>query len=210
MQIVPYPHPALSFKSVEIRQIDGTLRTVIRQMFDLMYEAKGIGLAANQVGLPFRFFIVNLQARPNLPDEEFTFINPVITRKRGSDVDEEGCLSLPGLYGDVRRADSLVVDAFDLEGRQFQMDVSELWARVIQHEYDHLDGIMFVDRMRDEGTSAELDLKLPKFVDAFQKAQRAGVIPSDEEIRKDLEAMASAGRVPEEFLSRPNFSLEGL
>lgn len=210
MQIVPYPHPALSFKSVEVRQIDGTLRTVIRQMFDLMYEAKGIGLAANQIGLPFRFFVVNLQARPNLPDEEFTFINPVITRKRGSEIDEEGCLSLPGLYGDVRRADALVVDAFDLDGRQFQMDVSELWARVIQHENDHLDGIMFTDRMRDEGTSAELDQKLPKFVDAFQKAQRAGVIPSDDEIRKDLQAMASAGRVPEEFLSRPKFDIDAL
>lgn len=210
MQIVPYPHPALSFKSVEVRQIDGTLRTVIRQMFDLMYEAKGIGLAANQIGLPFRFFVVNLQARPNLPDEEFTFINPVISRKRGSEIDEEGCLSLPGLYGDVRRADALVVDAFDLEGRQFQMDVSELWARVVQHENDHLDGIMFTDRMRDEGTSAELDQKLPKFVDAFQKAQRAGAIPSDEEILKDLQAMATAGRVPEEFLSRPKFSLDVL
>jgi len=208
MQIVPYPHPALAFKSVDITQIDATLRKTIRQMFELMYEAKGIGLAANQVGLPFRFFIVNLQARPGLPDEELTFLNPVILRKRGSELGEEGCLSLPGLYGDVRRAETLVVEAFDLDGQAFQMELEELEARVIQHEHDHLDGIMFTDRMRDEGTSAKLDLEIPKFIAAYQQAQRAGHLPTDDNLQLDLQNMARSGKVPEEFLVRAPFKIE--
>ena len=80
MQIVPFPHPALRFKSVDVTQIDGTLRETVAKMFELMYEANGIGLAANQVGLPFRFFIVNLAGRKGEPDEELVFINPVITK----------------------------------------------------------------------------------------------------------------------------------
>jgi len=208
MQIVPYPHPALAFKSVDITQIDATLRKTVRQMFDLMYEAKGIGLAANQVGLPFRFFVMNLQARPGLPDEEITFLNPIISRKRGSELGEEGCLSLPGLYGDVRRAEALVVEAFDLDGQPFQMDLDDLEARVVQHETDHLDGVMFTDRMRDEGTSTKVDQEIPRFVAAYQHAQRAGKIPLDEEIRRDLEQIARAGRIPEDFLQRSKFEID--
>lgn len=208
MQIVPYPHPALSFKSVDVKQIDGTLRKTIRQMFDLMYEAKGIGLAANQVGLPFRFFIVNLQARPDQPDEEITFLNPIISRKRGGELGEEGCLSLPGLYGDVRRAQTLVVEAFDLDGQPFQVELDDLEARVVQHENDHLDGVMFTDRMRDEGTSAKVDQVIPQFVNAYQQAQRAGKIASDDEILRDLRQLAQSGRIPEEFLQRPKFEID--
>ncbi|WP_437193758.1 peptide deformylase [Planctomicrobium sp. SH527] len=202
MQIVPYPHPALSFRSVDVKQIDATLRKTVGQMFDLMYEAQGIGLAANQIGLPFRFFVVNLASRPDEKDEEVVFLNPVISRKRGHDVGEEGCLSLPGVFGDVRRSFELVVEAFDLSGNAFRMDVDDLAARVVQHENDHLDGILFFERMREEGTSAKVDLKVPKFVDAYLQAQKAGEIPSDEEIRKDLEQMAKSGAIPESFLSR--------
>jgi len=208
MQIVPYPHPALSFKSVNVTQIDGTLRKTIREMFDLMYDAKGIGLAANQVGLPFRFFIMNLQARPDCPDEEVTFLNPIITRKRGSEIGEEGCLSLPGLYGDVRRAEELVVEAFDLDGQPFQMELDDLEARVVQHENDHLDGVMFTDRMRDEGTSVKVDLEIPRFINAYQQAQRAGKIIADEEILQDLQQLSRSGRIPEEFLQRPKFEID--
>ncbi|WP_437185021.1 peptide deformylase [Planctomicrobium sp. SH668] len=207
MQIVPYPHPALTFKSVDIAQIDATLRTTVRQMFDLMYEAKGIGLAANQVGLPFRFFVVNLQARPGNPDEEIVFINPLIRKKKGSELGEEGCLSLPGLYGDVRRATELTVDAFDLNGQPFTMTLKGLEARVVQHETDHLDGIMFTDRMRNEGTSSKVDQVIPRFVESYNQSRKAGVVAADEEIIADLKAMASSGKVAEEFLSRPKFDV---
>lgn len=203
MQIVPYPHPALTFKSVDVRQIDSQLHRTIERMFELMYEAQGIGLAANQVGLPFRFFLVNLAGRPGNPDEELVFINPVISRKKGSAVAEEGCLSLPGLYGDVRRPDQLRVEAFDLEGQGFEMDLSDLPARVVQHENDHLDGVLFTDRMREAGNSAAVDIQIPKFVDSYRQAQRAGQVKPDEELRRELQAMAEAGVIPEDYLSRP-------
>jgi peptide deformylase len=207
MQIVPYPHPALKFKSTEIQRIDGPLRKAIARMFELMYEANGIGLAANQVGLPLRFFIVNLSARAGQPDQELVFINPKVSRQRGRMVGEEGCLSLPGLYGDVGRAEVLRVEAFDLDGQMFQMDLEELEARVVQHEGDHLDGVMFPDRMREEGTSQDVDLKLPLFTSAWKQAQRAGAAPDDDQIREDLRKIARTGAVPEDFLTRPGFEV---
>lgn len=202
MQIVPYPHPALSFRSVEIQQIDAVLRKTVSRMFELMYEAKGIGLAANQVGLPFRFFVMNLAGRPGGADEEFVFLNPLIRHRRGQAVAEEGCLSLPGLYGDVRRAESLIVEAFDLDGEGFELELDDLPARVVQHETDHLDGILFTDRMREEENGGPLELQLPKYVAMYQRTQREGRIPSDEQLRAELEEMAGSGRIPDWFPER--------
>ena len=202
MQIVPYPHPALAMKSAEIKQIDASLKKTISRMFELMYEANGIGLAANQVGLPLRFFVINLGGRPEEADEEFVFINPVITKRRGSAVAEEGCLSLPGLYGDVRRPEAVVIEAFDLNGEPFQMELDELPARVVQHESDHLDGVMFTDRMREEGTSAKLDMQIPRFVKVYRAAQQQGVVRPDEEIQIELDKIASQGTVPASFLEQ--------
>ena len=109
LEIVKYPHPALRYASRPIEQIDDAhLRSTIREMFELMYDARGIGLAANQVALPFRFFILNLTADPEQKDQEQVFINPEIVKRHSSTEDEEGCLSLPGLYaqGPAGQADS--------------------------------------------------------------------------------------------------------
>ena len=149
MQIVPYPHPALRWKSSEINKIDDTLRAYVREMFRMMYEAKGIGLAANQIGVPIRLFVANPSGEKESPEDEVVFINPVIRSRKGNAVGEEGCLSLPNLYADVARADEITVEAFDLEGQGFRMKVKELPARVIQHELDHLDGVLFIDRLED-------------------------------------------------------------
>ncbi|QDT33178.1 peptide deformylase [Thalassoglobus polymorphus] len=203
MQIVHYPHPVLSFKSVDVQQIDGTLRKVVRRMFDLMYEANGIGLAANQVGLPFRFFLVNLAARPDSPDEELVFINPIIKKKKGSEIGEEGCLSLPGLYGDVDRAEEVTIEAFDLSGQGFAMELSELPARVVQHESDHLDGIMFTDRMLEQGQSEDVDIELLKFKMNFKNAQNENLFANDDELLKNVQNMAKSGKIPADFLEIP-------
>ncbi len=203
MQIVHYPHPALKFKSVDVQQIDGTLRKVIRRMFELMYEANGIGLAANQVGLPFRFFLVNLAARADNPDEELVFINPVMKKRRGNEIGEEGCLSLPGLYGDVRRAEEVTIEAYDLSGQGFAMDLSELPARVVQHESDHLDGVMFTDRMREDNESDLVDLELPKFEEIFRSAQQENLFAADAELLKLVQQMAQSGKIPPNFLETP-------
>ena len=113
MEIVKYGHPALRWKSTPLPEITPELKRTVRKMFDLMYEARGIGLAANQVGLPYRLFIVNASAEPSETDEELVFINPEIIRRKGSAEGEEGCLSLPEVYGTVPRAEKILVEAYD-------------------------------------------------------------------------------------------------
>jgi peptide deformylase len=192
MQIVPYPHPALRWKSRDVTRIDDTLRTIVARMFELMYESKGIGLAANQVGLPLRLFVVNVSGDPEKTDEEIVFINPVIRNRSGSAVGEEGCLSLPGLYADVARPEVITVEAFDLDGQPFRVRVDDLPARVIQHENDHLDGVLFIDRI-DETDLAQFVTKLSEFNANFRKQQSAGETLPDEEIQRLLQQMAETG-----------------
>ena len=154
LQIVKYPHPALRYASRPVTEIDDSLRAAIRAMFELMYAAKGIGLAANQVALPFRFFILNVTADPEQQDKEQVFINPEIVKRHSSTEDEEGCLSLPGLYAKVRRARKIRVRAYDLEGNLVEHEADELLSRAVQHETDHLEGKLFIDYLEPAGASA--------------------------------------------------------
>lgn len=154
MKIITYPHPTLRHKSKPIRRVDAELRDIVRQMFDLMYTANGVGLAANQVNLPLRLFIVNLKAQPD--GEELVFINPVISLPKGSEEAEEGCLSLPGLYGQVKRPKQVRINAYNLSGQEITANLSGLLARVVQHELDHLDGVLFTDRLSE---TSKLDLR---------------------------------------------------
>ncbi len=185
LKIVPHPHPALRWKSKDVTRIDDELKSMIAQMFKLMYEAKGIGLAANQVALPYRLFVINPSGDPEQKDEEFVFINPEITRRNGSEESEEGCLSLPEIYGSVPRATRIVVDAFDLTGQQFEMELGGLDARVVQHEYDHLDGVLFPDRVSPEALQP-LQTLLDGLERDFRQRQQAGEIPSDDDLKKRL------------------------
>ncbi len=185
LSIVTYPHPALRWESKPVVEIDDRLRDAVRQMFALMYEAKGIGLAANQVALPWRLFVINPSGDPEQTDEEFVFVNPEILRRKGSDEDEEGCLSLPELYGPVRRSTTLVVEAFDLEGRPFRMDLDDFPARVVQHEYDHIDGVLFIDRMT-ETRRRECESRLTDMETAFRKSQQTGETPDDATLQQRL------------------------
>ena len=117
LRIIHYPHPTLRHVSKPLRRVDAELHGIVREMFDLMYVAKGIGLAANQVDLPYRLFVLNLESDPTTPENEFVFINPVLRSPHGMVEAEEGCLSLPGLYGDVRRPERVVLNAFTLVWR---------------------------------------------------------------------------------------------
>jgi len=188
MQIVSYPHPALRWKSKPIVRIDPDLKKMVREMFDLMYATNGIGLAANQVAVPLRFFIMNATGSASESAAEHVFLNPEIVKRKGSVEAEEGCLSLPGLYGQVRRSETIVVNAFDLEGQEFEMDLEELEARVVQHENDHIDGILFIDRMT-ETARRELDPRLADFEAQFRRQQESGAIPSNEEIERTLRSL---------------------
>jgi peptide deformylase len=198
MDIVHYPHPALRWKSRPVTEINADLRAIVRRMFELMYEHKGIGLAANQVGLPLRLFVINLTGEVSEKDEEIVFINPEIIRRKGTETGEEGCLSLPKLYGDVRRAEKIVVEAFDLEGHGFEVSVDELAARAIQHESDHLDGILFPDRMTDTAKK-ELLPAMSDFEALFQRQLEIGTLPPIEVIQQQLKAWETQNPTAQEL-----------
>ena len=180
LQIVMFPHPTLRHKSKPVRRVNAELRSTVRRMFELMYEARGVGLAANQVDVPLRLFVVNLKSDP-ADGDELVFINPVISRPKGSDEAEEGCLSLPGLYGQVKRSKQVRVNAYDLDGREINAEIDGLLARVVQHETDHLDGVMFTDRMSTTGQLA-VQAALDDFETEFQSRRNVGEILPDAEI----------------------------
>jgi len=188
VRVIHYPHPALLRVSKPLRRVDAELKKMIAEMFDLMYQNKGIGLAANQVDLPYRLFVVNLSGDPKSKDEERVFINPVLSKPKGSDEAEEGCLSLPGLYAPVRRASAVHVSAYDLSGKEIAADVDGLLARCIQHETDHLDGVMFIDRL---SPTALLDVKdrLEEFRSEFYQRRDLGEFPDDAKIFATLAAL---------------------
>lgn len=195
MEIVHYPHPALRWKSTDVGRIDNALRDTVREMFELMYAHNGIGLAANQVALPFRFFVANLTGEATEPGEELVFINPQIVKRRGTEVGEEGCLSLPGLYAEVQRSASVVVEAFDLDGQLFRAELNELGARAAQHEIDHLDGILFIDRV-DDAVRPEIASQVEAFAAEYAMLQRNGEIPDDDELRARLQRLVVHNGMP--------------
>jgi len=136
LRIVKYPHPALRHKSKPLRRVDGELKNTVREMFDLMYLQKGIGLAANQVDLPYRFFVLNPEGDPE-QGQEYVFLNPVINKRSGTEEAEEGCLSFPEIYAPVKRSAKIVISAYNLAGEEVNYELTGLLARAAQHEYDH-------------------------------------------------------------------------
>ena len=185
MHIIHYPHPTLRHLAKPLRRVDARLKDMVGEMFDLMYADKGVGLAATQVDLPMRLFILNLKADPKARDEERVFINPVIAQRKGQAEAEEGCLSLPSLYGDVIRPERITINAYNLAGEEINETVSGLLARVIQHETDHLDGVLFVDRMSEGGKMAVRE-KIEEFEIEFDSARRSGRISGDQAIAERL------------------------
>jgi peptide deformylase len=133
--------PALRQRSAEVAAVDEDVRRVIDDMFETMDAAHGVGLAANQVGLAQRVAVIDAEGH------RFAMVNPVIVEAEGRATAEEGCLSIPDIYGDVTRAERVVLEALDRDGRPFRLEAAGLTARAIQHEIDHLDGILFLDHL---------------------------------------------------------------
>ena len=123
---------------------DDELRQLIHDMFETMYAEEGIGLAAPQIGVSKRFFVMDV-GEPGTRAQ--AIVNPLIVEESGSEKGEEGCLSLPGLIGEVERAARIVVEGHDPEGNPLRIEATDLVARCIQHEIDHLDGVLFIDRL---------------------------------------------------------------
>jgi peptide deformylase len=141
-----YGDPVLREKSTSVEKFDDDLKETIKRMAELMYKVKGLGLAANQVGIPKRFFIMDIKQKEGTPELE-VYINPEILNAEGYTEYEEGCLSIPGYYAKVERYAKLYIRAYDLEGKPFEKELTGLQAIAFQHEYDHIEGILFVDRI---------------------------------------------------------------
>jgi len=181
LRIVKYPHPALRHKSRELKRVDLELRKAIAEMFELMYHYRGIGLAANQVDLPYRVFILNVTGDPVVKEEEHVLINPTILKQSGNVEAEEGCLSFPELYAPVRRAERIVAVAYNLAGEEKRYEADGLFARAFQHENDHLDGKLFIDRLSGSHL-ANIKDDLLALEAEFSGDRQRGVMPDDGQI----------------------------
>lgn len=177
IDLVLHPHPVLRYRSKSIARVDKELKDVVQEMFRIMYAARGVGLAANQVAFPVRLFVCN---PTGVQDEgpEMVFINPVITKQKGIDEAEEGCLSLPGVNANVKRSKSLWINAYDLEGKEIDTEVNGFLARIVQHETDHLDGVLFVDRLSPE-SARTVATAIDTLVEDHTSRQRTGSLESD-------------------------------
>jgi peptide deformylase len=133
--------PVLRQHSAEVKIVDDGVRRLIDDLFETMDAARGVGLAANQVGLARRVAVVDADG------DRFAMIDPAIVEAEGRASAEEGCLSIPDIYADVTRPERVVVEAFDAEGNRYRKEATGLKARAIQHEIDHLDGILFLDHL---------------------------------------------------------------
>lgn len=142
LQVLHYPDPRLRNPAQPVAQVDDDLRRLIDDMFETMYEAPGIGLAATQVNVPKRVIVIDLS---NDKTEPYCFINPKIVAREGEEETEEGCLSVPGIYDNVSRSRWVHVEALDRDGKPFTLKIDDLLAVCIQHEIDHLDGKLIID-----------------------------------------------------------------
>jgi peptide deformylase len=145
-EIVKYPDKVLETKAAPVRNFDSELRKLVDDMFASMYAAKGIGLAAPQIGISQRLTVIDLSFQEK-PEDKLVLINPQIIVREGKQYEEEGCLSLPDIREKVRRDARVVVRAQDVNGNWFEKDGTELLSRAMQHEIDLLDGVLFITRL---------------------------------------------------------------
>ena len=145
-EVVKWPDPVLAKRGEAVTVFDAKLKTLTDEMFESMYAAQGIGLAAPQIAISQRITVIDVSFKKN-PEEKLVLINPEIIAQEGKQVEEEGCLSLPEIREKVTRAEWVKVRAQDVKGEWFEVEGTELLARAMQHEIDHLDGVLFIDRL---------------------------------------------------------------
>jgi len=184
LPILQYGDPILRAKGERIGKIDDRIRELAANMIETMHEAHGVGLAAQQIGEALQLTVLDVSAVEDRPSMlklsgkdvdpksamPIVLINPEIELRGGTDVGVEGCLSFPEITGDIERAQSVLVRAQTLDGEMFQIDASGLLARAIQHEHDHLHGILFIDRM-SSAAKAALSSRLKR----LQKETKRGI-----------------------------------
>lgn len=147
LDIITYPDKRLRKKCKPVKKVDSKILTLLDNMAETMYDAPGVGLAAPQVGENIRVIVVDIALKEEEEPQLIELINPKITGSSGTLVGEEGCLSIPSFVGNVKRGKDIVVNGLNREGKEIQIKATDLLSRVLQHEIDHLDGILFFDRM---------------------------------------------------------------
>ncbi len=183
MKVFKLGEDILRKKAIEVENIDDEIKTLIDYMFETMYDENGIGLAGPQVGKNLRLFIIEL-------DDEVrrVFINPqIISTSQETSMYEEGCLSVPGVYAEIERPVKITVQALDENGKAFTVEADGLLARAIQHEYDHLEGILFIDR-------GDPDLK-EKTIESFAKKQ-------ERRLKKEAEKKAKQAKLAKKIAAK--------
>jgi len=171
-EIRVYPDEVLRKRAEEVKEFDEELKALVKDMFDTMYEKGGIGLAANQIGVLKRVIVIDVKASSENPEEreQRVFINPEIVSSEGELFENEGCLSLPGLFKRVKRAAKVKVKAQDVDGNEFELEAEGLLSRALQHEIDHLNGVLFIDRL----SPIQRRLALEKYKKLKKKREREG------------------------------------
>lgn len=167
-EIIKYPNPVLSRKAEEIKEITPEIKQLAQDMADVMYEKRGIGLAANQVGECCRLIVVDVTGPEERTDLKF-LVNPVIVSREGEVEDEEGCLSVANFRAKVKRSEKVLVKARDLDGNEVEIPAEGIMAVCLQHEIDHLDGILFIDHI-SRLKRALYDNKVKKWLKAKNQA----------------------------------------
>ena len=167
-ELTLYPSPLLRRPCPPVEDFDEELRATVEAMYECMYEAKGVGLAAPQVGIRKRLMLVNPTGKP---EDAVTLVNPTIVSREGAPVlFEEGCLSFPGIYAEVERPERCTVEFFDVEGKSTRLEADGFISRIIQHEFDHLEGVLLVDRMSPADKHRHR-AALADLVDSYKRAR---------------------------------------
>lgn len=145
MAVIPIralPEPVLRQKAKRVRKIDSSIKKLIDNMRETMHATGGVGLAATQIGVPLRVIVIGIPG-----EEDIALINPEVVRRKGERPVSEGCLSVPGYYGEIKRAESVTVKGLDPSGKEIRIKGTELLAQVLQHEIDHLNGVLYIDHL---------------------------------------------------------------
>jgi peptide deformylase len=143
--VLTLPEPILRQKSKRVRTIDDSVRKLAGDMIETMHAASGVGLAAPQVGVSLRVIVIGLPE-----EDDFVLINPEIVRRSGERLVTEGCLSIPGYFGEIKRAQRVTVKGKDLSGKEIRIKAEELRAQALEHEIDHINGVLYIDHLESD------------------------------------------------------------
>ena len=160
------PDPVLRKKSKRVKSVDSSIRQLIEDMIETMHAAPGVGLAAPQVGIPLRVIVIGIPE-----EEEICIINPEVVRRKGERIVDEGCLSIPGYVGQLKRSETVTVKGRDPRGKEIRIKADELLAQALEHEIDHINGVLYIDRMENMDSFRKVEPKKP--METKAKAEEA-------------------------------------